>query len=1369
MIYMNPKMKRILTIFFVILPFTAHGIEFDIKMLTNKEGLSNSSVNVIFQDSNQLMWFGTWDGLNLYNSREFQVFKPVPGNPLSISNNIIREVIEEKNGFLWIATDIGINRFNVREKVFERFFVDSLSRDITDERSYLIASDSKGNIIASVRQQGLFYFDSEKSQFMTLATDSKLNVKQLFFDTNDTLWVLTREKAVYTLDLKEVEGSLRVSEMNLFPLDGVENIFHPQSNKLYLQTSDCTTYLFDRVQNRLEELPFGSAVGPINQIALNKGSTYIATGQGLYLYGMNNELTPIIENTSVLSLFYNQSQNILWVGTDMKGIYRVIPHNEKFKTYSSANVPDFGSVAVRTFYEDEDKTLWVGTKGAGIYTFKRDAENGEWRPYNRYNTEDGLMSNSVFVIAKGFTNEHWIGTDGNGINYFDRESNAIRELVIPEELILSSIYAILPDQNHTLWIGTSGYGMYKLTIDVSTSPYRVTDYKQFVFDERSEEPTLTNNIVYSIVRDNDTHLWIGTRGGGVNRFDILNESFTAIKFSENNFSSNDVLCLHLDYKGNLWVGTSIGLKRLTWNGNDELDILEFNEKKGIPNNTIHGILEDANHNLWISTNYGLTKLGLDELDEDVYHISSYFVNDGLQDNEFSDGAYYSSPSSLFYFGGISGFNEFDPLEILHESYMPELWLDAFYVNNIATDLSDHVTLTKRGATLTLSYNCKSFSFRFIPIDYLASSRCEIAYLMEGFQDAWVNLGTSNTIVFTNIPKGNYTLKVKASNANLVWSEPLFSLPVVITPPWWKSNVAYIAYVIALLFLAATVRKMVLYRMKLNNDLKMKELEKQKVEEIHQAKLSFFTNIAHEFSNSLTLIYGPCDKLIKENEADNKTKRYLQVIKSNSERMQNLIEQLVEFRKAETGHLNLNVDLIDIPELIKYVMDNFVEVIEQKKIDYSVTFNPDENITWKTDRDNLEKIIFNLFSNAVKYTPEKERIEVNVNVLGDNRLNISVKNTGIGIKPEYFSTLFDRFEVLNQIEKQASTGNYPRHGIGLALCKSIANILQGDIQLRSDGTTFTLFEVSLPNLELTASGTVPEDHQDDFTHPPGPVMPTPAEATPGIEAKTKETIPNIPDNPFILVVEDDAEIRFMIKDLLSSDYQIVEASNGKEGLQVVNQKHPLLIISDIIMPEMDGVEFVKVMKADEFTSHIPIILLSSKSSIDNQIEGFESGADAYINKPFNFRHLEVMIKNLLHKKEILKEYGTSPYSALEQYEGSLIHKEDKDLILHITQIIHDNIDSEELTIDFIANETAVSKIQLYRKIKEITKKTPTEFIRAIRLKHASKLLKTTNKTVQEVLYDSGFNNKAYFYREFFKQYNMTPKEYRESVDLSLPRD
>ena len=240
---------------------------------------------------------------------------------------------------------------------------------------------------------------------------------------------------------------------------------------------------------------------------------------------------------------------------------------------------------------------------------------------------------------------------------------------------------------------------------------------------------------------------------------------------------------------------------------------------------------------------------------------------------------------------------------------------------------------------------------------------------------------------------------------------------------------------------------------------------------------------------------------------------MQVIKSNSERMQNLIEQLVEFRKAETGHLKLNVDLIDIPELIKYVMDNFVEVIEQKKIDYSVTFNPDENITWKTDRDNLEKIIFNLFSNAVKYTPEKERIEVNVNVLGDKTLNISVKNTGIGIKSEYFSTLFDRFEVLNQIEKQASTGNYPRHGIGLALCKSIANILQGDIQLRSDGTTFTLFEVSLPNLELTASGTVPEDHQDDFTHPPGPVMPTPAEATPGIGLKPKRPS-NIPDNPSI---------------------------------------------------------------------------------------------------------------------------------------------------------------------------------------------------------------------------------------------------------------
>lgn len=1357
-------MKNIFCILFLILPITGYAIDFDIKTLTNKDGLSNSSINVIFQDSNQLMWFGTWDGLNLYNSKEFQVYKPVPGNTQSISNNIIRDIIEEKKDFLWIATDIGINRFNIGEKVFERFFVDSLSREITNEHSYLIAGNSESKIVAYVYQQGLYYFDTEKNHFVPLDLKKKLNIKKLIFDDNDNLWVLTKEKSVYTVTLQTQGNHLTARDVNQFSLNGIENIFNFKSGQVLLQTSDYKTYTYDKLQNKLRLLPVRGEVGYINDVALHEESTYIGTSKGLYLYDFNTGIKPVIENVPVLSVLYNDRQNIIWVGTDMKGIYKIIPSNEKFKVYSSENIPNFGNVAVRTFIEDENQTLWVGTKGSGIYNFRRDPKTGELQLSNRFNVENGLLSNSVFKIEKGFADEYWIGTDGNGINYYDKKSGSIRSLNIPKYLVLSSIYAILPDGDNILWVGTSGYGMYKLKIDLSTNPYRVIDYKQFIFDE--EESSLSNNIVYSIIKDNDTHLWVGTRGGGVNRFDIINETFEVIKFSENNFSSDDVLCLHEDNKGNLWVGTSMGLNKLAWNNKKEPIIFNFSEKNGIPNNTIHGILEDKNNNLWISTNNGLTKLIPDEVDEDYYHIISYFANDGLQDNEFSDGAYYSShSSSFFYFGGISGFNEFDPLEIIQNEYMPGLWLDAFYVDNTETDLSDYLVRKKDIEVLTLSHRHKSFSFRFISIDYLASAKCEIAYLLEGFHDAWINLGTSNTVIFTNLPKGKYVLKVKASNANKIWGETLFSLPIEMTPPWWKSNFAYLSYIVLFLSLAVITRKLILYRLKLNNDIKMKELEKQKTEEIHQGKLRFFTNIAHEFSNSLTLIYGPCDKLMKEKETDSYTKKYLQVIKSNSERMQNLIEQLVEFRKAETGHLKLKIEWVDISELIKYVIDNFIEILEQKKIDYSITCIPDENILWETDRNNLEKIIFNLLSNAVKYTPEEEHIEINIRA-ENGVLSISVKNTGIGIKSEYFDTLFDRFEVLNRLEKQVSIGDYPRHGIGLALCKSIANLLKGDIRIESDGETFTLFEIRIPNLELTSTQSGEVYQKQDLSQ----WRPNKSVKIDFLAEKDNSSGKDyLPNDAFILVVEDDREIRLMIKDLLSPDYTIVEASNGKEALQVVNKQRPVLVISDIIMPEMNGVEFVKIMKTQEFTSHIPIILLSSKSSIENQIEGFESGADAYINKPFNFRHLEVIVKSLLHKKNVLEEYSSSPYSALEQYEGSVIHKEDKDLILHITKVIYDNIDNEELTIDFIANETAISKIQLYRKIKEITKKTPTEFIRSIRLKHAGKLLRTTNKTVQEIIYASGFNNKTYFYREFFKQYNKTPKEYREPTDQSLFSD
>lgn len=1350
-------MKHWIYIIFLFCTTVVFSENYDIRILSNKDGLSNSSVNVIFQDSNELMWFGTWDGLNRYNGKEFRVYKPSAGNDQSISNNIIRDIIEEEKNYLWIATDRGINRMNIREGKFERFFVDSLYREITYEHSYLIAGNSKGRIIASVYQQGIYFFDHSLNRFVPLHKDDDLNISKIILDEHDQLWVLTRDKQLFKMDLMMINHHLTIVKSTpFFSEKGVEQIFSCSNCELVVQTSDQSVYQYDTAMQVMRLLQTSGEVGLLNDIAFLEGSVYLATSKGLYRYNTGRDVEPVISGTNILDIHIG-TQKIIWVGTDMKGIWKIVSHNEKFETYQLDELAmkrNQNSGAVRTFLELDASNLWVGTKGGGIFSFTKDEQSGSLQYHQQFTTADGLASNEVFSLAEGNMGVVWIGTDGSGLNYYDRESRCFQQLQLPPNISFSSVYTILPRPDNVLWVGTSGYGMYRLVIDPSSHPYRVTEYKQYLFREGIS--SISNNIVYSIIPGGVNHLWIGTRGGGVNRFDLQSGSFEQFRLSESNpghYGQDDILCLYEDKDGNLWTGTSMGLHRFTWKKDETWEIISYNEESGLPNNTIHGLLMDAGENIWVSTNNGLAKL---VPENDSYRIITYFADDGLQNNEFSDGAAYVSPhSNEFFFGGISGFSKFNPLQISQSEFMPHIWMDAFYVDNIESDLSVFLSDKQGSKVLSLSHDIKSFGFSFIPIDYLASGKCEISYMLEGYHSEWVHIGTSNTVVITHLPKGNYMLKVRSSNANKIWGDTLFTLPVVITPPWWDSRSAYLLYAFLLAGTLYLIRKIILYRMELAKDLERKEMEKQKIEEIHQGKLSFFTNIAHEFSNSLTLIYGPCDKLILENRGNYLTRKYLQVIRSNAERMQKLIEQLVEFRKVETGHLQLKPEMVDIPELIRFAMDHFLEILEQKRIACTFTSSR-EQILWQTDRESIEKIVFNLLSNAVKYTPEDKQIAVKLDI-EDELLTLTVTNSGVGIRPENTERLFDRFEVLNQFERNLSSRTGSRHGIGLALCKSIAHVLKGDIAVESDGEQYTTFVVKLPELPVSehsilqqnSRGSENSETMTDYCLP---------ETVRGKMEPKREWLTN-PGEEYILVVEDEPEVRTMISDLLSTNYRVVEASSGKEALELCFTQRPLLVISDILMPEMDGVELLKRIKNSEFTRHIPVILLSSRKSIESQIEGFESGADAYIGKPFNFRYLEVMVESLLHKKTLLEDYSNSSYYALEQYEGNLIHKEDKQLLMSILHVIYDHLNNEDLSIDFIAKEITISKIQLYRKLKQITGKTPTEFIRSVRLEHAARLLKTTHKTVKEIMYSSGFSNKAYFYREFQKKYCKTPGEYR----------
>ena len=1352
-------MKNNFLLFSLLVMFSLSAKNYDTTNLTNNDGLSNSAINIINQDSGGLLWFGTWDGLNIFNGREFKVYKPDPGNAQSISNNIIRDIVQEQKNIQWIATDRGINRLDTRKNTFERFFTDTGNQTIFSENSFFIARNHLNRIFAAVYDQGIYFFNARTHVFTRLNTVRNFKIRKIFFDVDDNLWIYTEEKMLYKIVFRKGKSESPVVEnvIQFQLLKNIKSVFYHSNNEIWMQTNDGQVFSYRISEGLLAESSTGyKDIGTIRAIAFMDTYQLWGTSNGLYLYDLKTKnLETELSNVSVLSLFAG-TQQIIWVGTDSQGIIQLSPSREKFHTYSSDNIPSFGSSAVRTFFEDSNRTLWVGTKGNGIYTFNRKDDKPETNFKLHLTTANGLLNNSVYTIVEGQEkNEYWIGTDGQGINYYDTRAKRIFTLAVTESMRkminLSSVYSILPTDKNILWVGTSGYGMYKLEIDRSTSPYSIKNYAQYIY-KNDHSASLSNNIVYSIIRDDDTHLWIATRGGGLNRFNRLTGQFQNFRYSSRGddfISSDDILCLYKDTRGTLWAGTSMGLNKLLGYEKGRPVFTRFTEKEGMPNNTIHGILEDKEHNLWLSTNKGMAELIQDKSGS---RIVTYYKKDGLQNNEFSDGAFYNSPNSQqFYFGGISGFNVFNPLEISHSNYMPSLVLDAFFVDNIESNLSDYSQLKQNREFLTLSYKNKSFSFKFIPLDYLSGAKCEISYMLEGYQKEWIQLGTSNTIVFTNIPEGNYVLKVHCSNADKIWSKQYFELPIRMLPPWWASPVAYLIYTLLFLILFTIVRRFIRNQLNAKNNILLKDLEKHKIEEIHQAKLRFFTNIAHEFSNSLTLIYGPCEQLLRTHSSDDLTRKYINTIKSNSERMQTLIQQLIDFRKAETGHLKLDIEKVDIPELIKFVVDNFMEILEEKKILLTFSFIPPA-IIWQTDRDSIEKIVFNLISNAVKYTPENETIKVTAEIK-ENKLIIRVTNTGVGIKQVYQQTIFDRFEVLERFEMQLSKGIETRNGIGLALCKNIVEVLEGTIEVESDGETFTSFLVTLPE-QLIDETSVHKEHET-----PAIVVPIVEISQEIQEEKIRVSIPDSQKEGLILVIDDESEIRDLLSDFLSVRYEVAQAGNGIEALELMRIRMPLLIVCDIIMPEMDGVEFIKKMKEQELTRHIPIILLSSKGSVENQIEGLETGADAYLSKPFHPRHLEAQVESLLHRNKAILDYSESTYAALEQYEGKLIHKEDKELMLNITRIIHQQMDNESLTIDFIAGELSLSKMKLYRKIKELIGQTPTEYIRSIRLKQAEKLLKTTNKTVQEIMYVCGFNNKAYFYREFSKKYHLTPKEYR----------
>lgn len=1331
-------MRHIFTLLAILAGTVISARDFTIERLGSNQGLSNSSVTSILQDSSERLWFGSWDGLNLYNSQSMKVFKPELGHDNSISNNIIREIAEQRPGIVWIATDNGINRYDCDQREFRHYFYSTQDSGVTSENAFHIAISPDGSVFASVQGQGLFKYDGGSDSFRAMYRHqfNANNIRKMLFSSDNTLWALHNNGRLSGVEVNE----LNAKELPV-RFENASNIFYDAaSNQLWIVSSEngkLVSYSTDSGESREYSLPL---TGFTSAMVFRPDNILIGGDYGLKQVEADGDAlgcVDLIDDIHVLSLL-DGTQGILWIGTDMQGVWKLSTRSNQFNCFPPKGESAFDNSAVRDFAKDKRGRLWVATKGSGIYIMSGD---GGQRVLSHVTSSDGLINNAVFTLDEG-KDELWIGTDGEGINYYDYSRDRLYALDFKGISKPGSIYSIYQEGN-VLWVGTSGRGVFKITVNRSTQPYSVSEVSNY--SHIMGRNSLAFNIVYNIIPQGKDTLLIGTRGRGVDIFDKNSKRFTPMSSLPGAalLANADVLSLLTAQDKALWIGTSLGLYKY----DAESGLTSYTERNGMPNNTIHGIVEDKDSDIWVSTNKGLVRL---VSEDDSYRIVSFFEEDGLQENEFSDGACYKDGERL-YFGGIRGFNSFRTGDISSSAHIPSLLFTGFYIDNEEKRLAEYVRPDRHGKNiLRLTHLNRSFSFHFVPVDYVSGSKCDIAYRMSGWQNEWIEIGPSGSIVLSNITPGNYTLEVRCCNADKLWSEDIFVQDIHISPAWYKSSPAMLVYVIVCLGILFIIRRSFRRRREVQEMIRKEEEDKQRMAEMQEAKLSFFTDIAHEFSNTLTLIYGPCEKLLQDPGIAPSTRKYINVISANSDRMQILMQQLLDFRKAESGHLALSIEPVNISSLIMEEADSYREILENRRIKLNVDFSP-EQLTWNSDRSSIEKIIFNLLSNAVKYTPQGESISIAAYISG-NEFHLKVKNTGVGISEEYRNSVFDKFEVVRRVEKALAKGGYRSTGLGLALCKRLSEALGGTISIDSDSDSYTCFSVDLPYQETSA-----KPYDESGKKKAGEPIREISER----DILVNEFASSISDKSHTaLIVDDDKDVRDFIRDNISGTFNIMEATNGREALDIISHDTPDIVISDVMMPEMDGLTMAGEIKKNESSKHIPVILLSAKATTESQIAGLEGGADAYVPKPFNPRYLISVIDSLMRREQNILDYGKSAQAAIRQFQGSLVKKEDRDFILSITSVILKNINNGRLTVALIASETSISENQLYRRVKALLQMSPIEYIESLRMQRAAELLRSTNMGISEIMYECGFTGKGWFFKKFSATHGCTPGEYRK---------
>jgi ligand-binding sensor domain-containing protein/signal transduction histidine kinase/DNA-binding response OmpR family regulator len=1347
----------------------AQSNDYQFARYSTESGLSHNQVNCFLKDRQGFIWVGTADGLNRFDGYSFKIFKHDPADSTTIEDHYINDLFEDPQGYIWISTHKG---YSVYDPSTERIDpnADRAARrlGLPDANFSRVIKTRSGDYWISHNRLGLLKYVASKKVLLHVKfrPPQSIQANAVISDFNEdekgNLWVVYSNGYIARIDAHTYKASHQSSLLSdktiansinhrvfvdpdgepwVYVVKAVKGIFYfdLQNNRLMEgNTSSADIRLSNNIVSAVIAGPdgrlwVGTDHGGINIIDKKKRSVSVLT------YNPNDPKT--ISQNSVMAL-YKDPTGMIWAGTFKKGFCNY--HNSLFKF---TNIRHLSSVPgslpfddVSVFVEDKKGNVWVGSNGGGLIYYDR--SKNTYRQYLNVPGNPNSLSNNVIVsLFMDSAGILWIGTYFGGLNSFDgnKFTRYQHNPANPNSLIDDRVWEIFEDAQGRLWVGTLGDGL------------DLFDRKKNVFTHfRPNAPNSINSDYISVImEDRKGNLWIGTAAG----IDVLmRETGKFVHYGHNNqiknsLSNDGITAISEDAFGNIWIGTVEGLNLFdTKTGLFHV----YDSRDGLPDNSILTVVIDQRQNLWLGTPKGLVNFRIEKrkgaIPESIA-IRTYNEVDGLQGRSFNENAALKLRSGELVFGGASGFTIFSPDSLGDDALHEAVMLTDFQVFNKSVKPGEHLDkkmILAQSISQTneveLKHSQNVFTIEFAALNFLHADKNHYLYTLEGFNDQWFEAdNNTRKVTYTNLDPGNYTFRVKMKNGNKDALEKV--LKIRILPPFWKTPFAYFLYILFLAGALAFSRWILLERERMRYKLAQERREAQQLHELDLMKIKFFTNVSHEFRTPLTLMLTPLEGLLQTMQSNSEVKSQLSLVHRNATRLLNLVTQLLDFKKMEVEDTVYTPERGDIIQFIREITHTFSDLSERKHIAYSFRTEKDA-LHALFDPEKLSRIMYNLLSNAFKFTPEQGRVLVSVlvqNTEEGRQLEIRVADSGIGIPPADLPRVFDRFfqhQLPSHVVNQGS-------GIGLSITKEFVKLQGGTITVESEEGVGSTFIIHMP---LTGV-----DDQPDISVVP-PSQPTYEEEGAPTERMEKSA------KPVLLIVEDNDEFRVYMHEVLSKDYLVHEAPNGRVGLEMTLSLLPDLIVSDVMMPEMDGMELCRSVKTDSRISHIPVILLTARAEDEQQLQGYETGADAYVTKPFRMDILLVRIKNLIIRRELVQKQFQQ-HVKIEPSEIA-IRSVDEQFISKAVKLVEDNLSNADFTVEELSSEMAMSRMYLYKKLLSLTGKTPVEFIRIIRMRRAASLLEKSQLTVSEIAYQVGFNNPKYFARLFKEEFKVLPTEYRK---------